>query len=337
MNISKLKSGSYRIRETRKGKTYSVTVDHKPTQSEARSLLDEMQAKNPVLLSNRSITFSQAYEGFKETKGAVLSPSTLKGYRTAFRALPAWFTSMQIVDIEPRHIQKVVNDHSVSHSPKTTKNLHCFVSTVLRLYGHENTSVTLPQAQQAPVYIPSKEDVGRLLKAVHGSKYEVPVRLGMYGLRRSEIMALTLDDLSADNVLTINKALVEGENGTVLKSTKTTQSTRTIVLDPQLADLIRQQGTIYDGSSSRLTMAVTAYEDAAGIPHFSLHKLRHFFASYMHELGFSDKQIQAAGGWSTDMVMKRVYTHAMEMEQAQKKMAEAILSVTPSDPSGSGL
>lgn len=150
-------------------------------------------------------------------------------------------------------------------------------------------------------------------------------------------MALTLDDLSPDNVLTINKALVEGEHGSVLKSTKTTQSTRTIILDPQLADLIRQQGTIYDGSSSRLTMAVTAYEDAAGIPHFSLHKLRHFFASYMHELGFSDKQIQAAGGWSTDMVMKRVYTHAMEMEQAQKKMAEAILSVTPSDPSGSGL
>ena len=337
MNISKLKSGSYRIRETRKGKTYSVTVDHKPTQAEARALLDDMQRKNPALVSNRSVTFSQAYEGFKETKGSILSPSTLKGYRTAFRGLPAWFTSMNIIDIEQRHIQKVVNDYSVDHSPKTVKNLHCFVSTVLRLYGHDNTSVTLPQAQQGPVYIPSKEDVSRLLKAVHGSKYEVPIRLGMYGLRRSEIMALTLDDLADDNTLTINKALVEGEHGSVLKSTKTTQSTRTIILDPQLADLIRQQGTIYDGSSSRLTMAVTAYEDAAGLPHFSLHKLRHFFASYMHELGFSDKQIQAAGGWSTDMVMKRVYTHAMEMEQAQKKMAEAILSVTPSDPSGSGL
>ena len=33
----------------------------------------------------------------------------------------------------------------------------------------------------------------------------------MYGLRRSEIMALTLDDLSADNVLTIDKALVDGD------------------------------------------------------------------------------------------------------------------------------
>ena len=162
MNISKLKSGSYRIRETRKGKSYSVTVDHKPTQAEARSLLDEMERKNPVLLSNRSITFCEAYEGFKETKGAVLSPSTLKGYRTSYRGLPAWFREMQIVDIEARHIQKVVNDFSVDHSPKTVKNLHCFISTVLRLYGHKDTSVTLPQAQQAAFYIPSKEDVSRL-------------------------------------------------------------------------------------------------------------------------------------------------------------------------------
>ena len=322
MNISKLKSGSYRIRETRKGKTYSVTVDHKPTQAEARALLDDMQRKNPVLVSNRSVTFSQAYEGFKETKGSILSPSTLKGYRTAFRGLPEWFCDMQIADIEPRHIQKVVNDYSVDHSPKTVKNLHCFVSTVLRLYGHTDTSVTLPQAQQGPVYIPSKEDVSRLLKAVSGSKYEVPIRLGIYGLRRSEIMALTPADLSPDNVLTIDKALVEGEAGSVLKSTKTTQSTRTIVLDPELADLIRQQGTVYDGSPSRLTMAVMAYEDAAGIPHFSLHKLRHFFASYMHELGYSDKQIQSAGGWSTDLVMKKVYTHAMEMDEAKRGMAE---------------
>ena len=74
-------------------------------------------------------------------------------------------------------------------------------------------------------------------------------------------------------------------------------------------------------------MAVTAYEDAAGLPHFSLHKLRHFFASYMHELGFSDKQIQAAGGWSTDMVMKRVYTHAMEMETAKKDMAQNLAHI----------
>ena len=58
-------------------------------------------------------------------------------------------------------------------------------------------------------------------------------------------------------------------------------------------------------------------QDKLGIPHFSFHKMRHFFASYMHDLGYSDKQIQEMGGWKTDRVMKTVYTHAMEMEQAK--------------------
>lgn len=321
MTIEKRSSGNYRIREMKKGRMYSVTIDHKPTKREARDLLDQMERKNPVLVSNGSVTFCEAYEGYKETKGAILSPSTLKGYRTNFKQVPEWFKTMRLIDIEPRHIQKVINDFSVDHSPKTVKNLHCFISTVLRLYGHKDTSVTLPQARREPIYIPSKEDVGKLLKAVSGSKYEVAVRLGIYGLRRSEIMALTVDDLKPDNTLTINKALVEGEEGSVLKSTKTVASTRTIILDQELADLIRKQGYIYDGSPSRLTMAVAAYEDVAGLPHFSLHKLRHFFASYLHDLGYTDKQIQAMGGWSTDMVMKRVYTHAMEMDEAKKRMA----------------
>jgi integrase len=58
-----------------------------------------------------------------------------------------------------------------------------------------------------------------------------------------------------------------------------------------------------------------------GIPFFSLHKLRHFFASYSHELGYSDAVIQAIGGWETDHVMKSVYRHAMNKDQAKKNIA----------------
>jgi integrase len=58
-----------------------------------------------------------------------------------------------------------------------------------------------------------------------------------------------------------------------------------------------------------------------GIPRFSIHKLRHFFASYMHQQGFTDKQIQEAGGWHTDHVMKTVYQHAMDVDAAKRRMA----------------
>ena len=41
MTIEKLPSGNYRIKEMRDGKTYRITVDHKPTKSEASKLIQD--------------------------------------------------------------------------------------------------------------------------------------------------------------------------------------------------------------------------------------------------------------------------------------------------------
>lgn len=326
MNIEK-RGTNYRIRETKNGKTYSISVDHRPTKGEARELLDELQKADPILADRHGMTFCEAYDGFISAKSSILSPSTVKGYRTAFRGLPAWFTEMELTKIDRTHVQKVVNDFSADHSPKTVKNQYGLVSAVLHFYDCRECPVTLPQAHREDVYIPSREDVARLLQVASGGKYEVPIRLGIYGLRRSEIMALTLADLSDDNWLTIDKALVEGVGGKVMKTTKTTNSTRRVRIDQPLADLIRQQGCIYDGSGTWLSMIISSYEEAAGIPHFPLHKLRHFFASYMHELGYSDQDIQEAGGWSSGHVMKGVYRHALDLEEKQTKMSADISEI----------
>lgn len=330
MNITKLKNG-YRVRETKNGKAYSINFDHRPTQKEAREALDDLQKVDPILADRHGMTFCEAYEGFCSAKASILSPSTLKGYRTAFRGLPAWFTQMELTKVDRTHVQKVVNDFSRDHSPKTVKNQYGLISAILHFYDCRECPVTLPQAHREDVYIPSREDVARLLKAASGGKYEIPIRLGIYGLRRSEIMALALEDLSEDNTLTINKALVEGIGGKVVKTTKTTNSTRKIKIDPGLADLIRQQGYIFTGSPARLAVHLAAYEDAAGIPRFPLHKLRHFFASYMHELGYSDQDIQEAGGWASGHVMKSVYRHALDKEATMDRMAADLSGIQPEE------
>lgn len=329
MNIAKTKSGTYKIREMKDGKTYIKTIDHKPTQREARAIMDELirerEVLDPSLYEKGGTTFAKGWIAFRSAKEKVLSPSTLRGYVKCYRSLPEWFTALPITKIHKQHLQKLINDFSAGHAPKTCRNLLGFVTAILSFYEITPPSIKLPQARPEPVYIPSKEDVSRLLKACSGSRYEAAIRLGAYGLRRSEIMALTIEDLSPENVLTINKALVESEQGNVLKGTKTTSSARTVILSPDLADLIRKQGFIYDGSPGRLTNALRRFEDQAGIPHFPLHKLRHFFASYMHDLGFSEAQIQEAGGWSdASHVMKQIYRHAMEMNEAKLEMSRKL-------------
>ena len=146
------------------------------------------------------------------------------------------------------------------------------------------------------------------------------------GLRRSEICALTPEDLNG-NVLTINKALVQNEKKEwVIKQTKTESSTRKIILPDELVKLLNEKG-FYEGNPENLYFNLQRAQKRLGIPQFPLHKLRHFFASYMHDLGYSDKQIQEFGGWKTDAIMKTVYQHAMEMDKVKANMANSIGSL----------
>ena len=195
---------------------------------------------------------------------------------------------------------------------------------VIKFYGGDIRSPKLPQKEVKELYIPSEEDVRHILNEVKGTKYEIAFLLSALGLRRSEICALTVDDLNG-NILTVNKALVQDEDKNwVIKQTKTTSSTRTVLLPDYLVNLINEQGVIYEGFPGQIYKRMTDIQKKLGIPHFSLHKMRHFFASYMHQLGMSDKQIQEAGGWKTDGIMKTVYQHAMNMNEAKQKMADSI-------------
>jgi integrase len=222
-------------------------------------------------------------------------------------------------------IQGEVNAFSEDHAPKTVSNYYGFISAVLNFFGKEIKGIVLPQKEKKSPYIPTKEEVSEIFKEIKGSPFEAAILLSAMGLRRSEICSLQITDLSEDNVLTINKALVENENKEwVVKTTKTTDSTRTIVLPDYLANLIREQGYVYNGFPGSIRNHLILVQKKLGIEKFSLHKMRHFFASYMHDLGYSDKQIQAAGGWKTNNIMKTVYQHAMEMDEAKKKMSDDI-------------
>ena len=48
------------------------------------------------------------------------------------------------------------------------------------------------------------------------------------------------------------------------------------------------------------------------MPQFSIHKLRHYFASKMSAMNVPEADIIRMGGWETDHVMKRIYRHSME-------------------------
>ncbi len=317
MTIEKLPSGSYRVKQMIDGKRYAVTVPYKPSKKEAFDLIQD-KIHNRV---DNTISFRDAAEEYLRAKSTVLSPSTVRGYRSIMRNLPTWFMDADLAAIDRITCQKLVNEYNVDHSPKSTINVNGFVQTVIHLYYPDaNVSVTLPQRVKKNDYIPSHDDVMKVMDELRDTVYYVPLHLAALSLRLSEICALTIDDLNG-NVITVNKALIRADGGYVLKPTpKTDASNRVVVLPPELAERIREQGFIYEGYPNQIYKCLTRTSRRLGIPHFSFHKLRHFFASYAHELGYSDSLVMELGGWNSD-VMKRVYRHAMNVDEAKQSVA----------------
>ncbi len=331
MKIEKLPSGSYRIRKMYKGKTYTVVFDYKPTQKEA---MQAMAAElDKVKEKHESMTFQAAAEKYIESKRNVISPSTIRGYVTIIGQLSSSFMSKNIHDVTAFDVQAEINRVSHRCSPKTTRNYHSFISAVLGVFcPNLKLTTTLPQKVKSEPYIPSDKDVKRLLQFSKGTQYEIPIALACYGLRRSEICALTLDDIQGD-VVKITKAKVQNENREwVIKTTKTTASTREVIIPMEIADKIREKGFIYKGTPGRITAYLHSSQDKLGMPRFSIHKLRHYFASKMSALNIPDADIMKMGGWETDHIMKSVYRHStMDKEEnakreASEKLQNAIFS-----------
>ena len=325
MKVEKLPSGSYRIQKMIDGKRHSLTYDHEPTKKEIERDIAKLLDKVSV---DRGLTFLKACKSYTDMKKNVLSPSTLRDYISFQTRISDRFLKLRVDDITQADIQLEINEQARSKSPKTVRNIHGFISAVIRVYRPDMIiHTTLPQKVKYEPKMPAKEDIIAILDMVKGSKYEIPFRLGCLGLRRSEICALTKKDLDG-NTLRINKACVIDENNTlVVKTTKTVDSTREIYIPDDLAELIRQtEEKVFPGYPSSILSKLHKCQDALGLVHFRLHDLRHFYASYAHSMGMSDADIMASGGWKTDGVMKAVYRHSMKKskEEMQKRIADSI-------------
>lgn len=319
MTIDKLPSGSYRIRHTENKKTYSMTVPFKPTTHEAFTLIQNKINHSSMI----PMTFKEAAEEYVASKKNVLSPSSVRNYNSIIKNLPEQFLKTDIHSIDDLTVQKLINEYAADHKPKTVHNLCGFVLSVLRLFFPKvDISVTLPQKQRQERYIPTTEDVKRIVEESKNTPYSIPIRLACLGLRNSEICALTLFDLKDDR-LTINKACVRSEDGYVVKDVpKTDASNRIIVLPHDLAEDIREQGYIYKGYPQQIDKHLRRVQKRLNIPAFGIHRLRHFFASYAHDtLKLSDATIQALGGWNTDNIMKSTYRHAMNENEVKEQIA----------------
>jgi len=308
------------------GKRHSLTYDHDPTKRELERDVAKLRSTSPV---DKRLTFKKAAESYIDMKKNILSPSTIRSYNTIINnAIPESFLKKALTDLTAADVQILINDHSKTHKPKTTRNLHGFVSAVVGMFRPElMLHTTLPRKAEFKPYVPSNDDIKKILDASSkdpGS--HIPFQLGVMGLRRGEICALTLEDINGTE-LSINKSLVRNDNKewVIKELTKTEAGMREIYIPKKLVKEIKKNGFFYTGTPNNLVKKLNRYQDQLQIPRFRFHDLRHFFASYAHSVGMSDADIMASGGWKSDYTMKTIYRHEMNAREGQKKLFDALL------------
>ncbi len=320
-NAHRLSSGNWRAKayvgRTPEGKKIEKSFTA-PTRREAEFLAAQYLADNSPS-HDCDLTLGQAVDTYIASKDAVLSPSTIAGYKRSRKNYLGSAEYIKLKDLTSSDVQKVVNAVAKGHSPKTVRNFYGLISAAYAAcMPDRKLSVTLPQKERIEMTIPTAEELNRLLDAVSGTPDELPILLAAFcGLRRSEIAALDLTK-DVDYVhgrITINKAIVQDFDGIeVEKVPKAYASNRTIDAPPCVVEKLaeaRGSGVIHPISITSFSCRFSKLVRRLDLPHFRFHDLRHYYASVMLSLGVPDKYAMKRMGHSTPNMLKTVYQHIM--------------------------
>lgn len=313
-----LPSGAWRCQVMVGGVRQSVTGET-PEEAHAKALaLREglVQKTKPV----ERLTVGEAIDRYIESKNSVLSPSTIRGYKKIRANYFQDIMGVPISGITREKVQLAVNKMAKENSPKSVRNAHGLLSATLAAYRPDFVlRTTLPQKEKYEAQIPTEEEIEKLLEVSHGTEMELPILLALWlGLRESEIRGLTWDCVSG-NVLHVQQAIVDGEDGPILKGTKTYSGNRKIKLPKYIQELIAKQPRtdeyIVHLSGQAIYKRFVNMCQKAGLPHFRFHDLRHANASVMLALNIPDKYAMERMGHATNNMLKTVYQHTMQEKQ----------------------
>lgn len=313
----KLSSGAWFIQLRLGGRSVSVTepTEQACIKKATRIKAEYMEGRDISASMDRSArTLDKLLEQYISAKRPVLSPSTVRGYEAIRRTR---FLAYSGRDPEKIIWQRMVSDESRLCGAKTLRNAWALVAAAVQYSGASKPTVTLPQIVSDEHPYLEADQIPVFLDAVRDRPCELAALLGLHGLRRSEMFALTWEDIDlTGKTIRVRAALVHDETGKLIrkKETKNRSSRRTVpIMIPRLFELLqnseKKTGQILSGHPNSVYKQINTVCANAGLPLIGVHGLRHSFASLAHSLGVPEQECMALGGWQDPQTMRRIYTH----------------------------
>ena len=331
----KLKSGNWFIQMRLNGSSVSVTAS---SATECKRQAQLIKAEHLIEKRNahggkKDPTVDEVLQSYIKSREKVLSPSTIKAYKSVAEHRFASYKNKRLSAI--RNWQTVINDEvSDGVTAKTLKNAWSLLSSAIAYAGHPVPSVKLPQVIPSVRPWLTAEQITEFVKAVQGKPCEIPALLALHSLRRSEIAGLTWDkiDLKKKVIYIEGSAVINADNELVFrKANKTKNSHRAIpIMIPSLhtalskVPLKERTGRVVQSCPNTLYKQINSVCKQNGLPEVGVHGLRHSFASLAHHVGMPEQEAMLIGGWEDAQTMHRIYTHISDRDRlaAQNLMEE---------------
>lgn len=328
----KLPSGSWRCQvydytdDNGKRHYESFTTD---TKKDAEFMAAQFAMEKEQRRHMSSSSLRNAINVYIETSDAILSPTTIQGYRKIQKNAFADIMELPLKKLTRQSLQDAVNleakrpnakrKDKAPISAKTVHNEYGLITAVLNKYIPSlDCTVRLPQVETYIKDLPLPDEI---YAAVKGSEVELAVMLAMWlSFSMSEVRGLKKSKSIRGNYLVVEEVVVDVDNQSIVKRKgKTKTRTRMHRMPAYIQELISrtdpQEDRLVPMTRSQVYFRFVKLIEKAGLKPMTYHDLRHVNASVMALLQVPDKYAQERGGWKTDAVMKKVYTHTFGQER----------------------
>jgi integrase len=319
-----------------KGRTVTMPVG--ATLKESRLKQGELQARKAS--GETLIRTRKDVAGLLDEWVSTLPSSTAEGYEYGISVLKERVGQRRATDLSASDVARLISDlKREGKKTWTVKKVLTPLRSAYRLAVRDglvpaNPCDKLlpsekPRGDQRQMRVLSKDHFGSLLTSCTSGRWKTLfATLGLCGLRVGEALALTWDDVLEDRI--------------IVRKSKTEAGVREVMLIPAVRQLLVSHrlsqapgaqfvfGTREDRPCGRreALRALRMAEERAGLADYTLHELRHTYASILIAQGELPTLVARQMGHADPGVTLKTYTHLWQekesIETARERLQEAM-------------
>ncbi len=322
------------------GKWHSVTLPEGHTLSDAKDHLASLRVRKARgdRLVKTKMTVAELLDHWLETRQHSLKATTLESYEWGIRCIKDHMGPRKIQELSAADVADLRSRlQNAGHKTWTIKKIETPLSGAVRLAMREEWIVSNPfdrmlpherlKPDQREMRCLKRGEIPRLLGAASSTRWKTLFSLLVFtGLRISEALNLLWSDFDFE------------KNAITVRESKTKAGERSVMLIPALSGQLRawrleqapghqfvfSNATGAPVSRREALRALNATEKRAELPKYTLHELRHTFASVLIAQGELPTFVASQMGHADPGVTMKTYAHLFEKEESVQRATDRL-------------